>query len=112
MRRPLREHTRIVTLYQLKAAAKVSFSSAIDVFQLFGQHPSLFAEPDIHRAGGVLIIEMLDHHEEHPGSLPPFTVAVGDDYLPAKACTQLSSLPGGVLISLLCVTSVSFVALW
>src|SRR5262245_22383366 len=68
---PLLKESNVAAFHQLETTTQVGCDPTVHEFQTVGHEPTLLAEPPVHGLG-VLVPELLDHHEQHdkPRPLP------------------------------------------
>src|SRR3972149_9722656 len=65
---PLLKLPGVITFHELEATVEVHFDPAPDVLQTIRHHPPMLSEATIH-GESILVLELLNHHEEHDVSL-------------------------------------------
>jgi hypothetical protein len=65
---PLLKLACVITFHELEATIEVRLNPALDVFQTVRHHSPMLSEATIN-SESILVLELLNHHEEHDVSL-------------------------------------------
>ena len=69
LRDPLLKQSDVAAFHQLETTTKVGCDPTVHELQTVGHEPALLMEAPVHGLG-VLVAELLDHHEQHDKSRP------------------------------------------